>query len=53
MAIKQSEGRHSLKQKLHERKLYFEDKELDDALIKYNYFNFYEIMHTYNMDFFS
>lgn len=41
MAIKQSEGRHSLKQKLHERKLYFEDKELDDALIKYNYFNLF------------
>lgn len=42
MAIKQSEGRHSLKQKLHERKLYFEDKELDDALIKYgNYIPVY------------
>ena len=41
MAIKQSEDRESLKLKLHNRNLQFKDRELDNALIKYNYFNLF------------
>lgn len=39
MAIKKSEDRNSLKQKLLDRNLQFEETELDEALVKYNYFN--------------
>ena len=39
MAIKQSEDRNSLKQKLINRNLQFEENELDESIVKYNYFN--------------
>ena len=41
MAIKQSEERNSLKEKLRTRGLEFEDSKLEDALVKYNYFNLF------------
>lgn len=39
MAIKQSKSRDEIKQKLLNQKLQFDDKELEVALVKYNYFN--------------
>ena len=41
MSIKQSESRSGLKSKLASRNLEFEESELEDALIKYNYFNLF------------
>lgn len=41
MAIKQSESRTSLKQKLKSRGVIFEDEKLDNALKQYNYFNLF------------
>lgn len=41
MAIKQCESRESLKNKLRERNLLFEDKKLDECLKQYNYFNLF------------
>ena len=41
MAIKNFETRANLKEKLRKRGLLFDDNELDEALIKYNYFNLF------------
>lgn len=46
MGIKSFETRSSLKQKLHNRNLSFNDKELDEILASHNYFNFFNGLET-------
>lgn len=46
MSIKTFETRNSLKQKLRSRNLVFNDKELDEVLISYNYFNLFNGLET-------
>lgn len=46
MSIKKFETRSSLKRKLRERNLIFEDSELDEILITHNYFNLFNGLET-------
>ena len=46
MSIKSFETRESLKEKLKNRNLLFEDKELEKVLITHNYFNYFNGLET-------
>lgn len=46
MGIKTFETRNSLKNKLHNRNLLFDENELDNILISHNYFNFFNGLET-------